>query len=72
MRRLACLLGRHDWTSQVPDGVTLRYDEHRVVCSRCGAGASTDAHTVNRPHLRGSALDDGLRHDPDKPWSWGS
>jgi hypothetical protein len=72
MRRLRCLLGGHEWVSEVPDGVTLRYDEHRVVCGRCGACVTTDAHNVSRPHRRRSLLDDGLRHDPDKPWSWGS
>ena len=71
MRRLRCLLGGHEWASQVPDGVTLRYDEHRVVCSRCGSGATADAHTLGRPRLRGSILDDGMSNDPDKPWSWG-
>ena len=70
MRRLRCLLGGHEWVSEVPDGVTLRYDEHRVVCARCRAGATTDAHRVPRPPVRHSAMDDGWPKDPDRPWSW--
>jgi hypothetical protein len=67
MRRLRCLLGGHEWASQVPDGVTLRYDEHRVTCARCGAGVTVDAHRSWRPDPESG----GLRQDPDRPWSWG-
>ena len=71
MRGLRCLVGRHDWTNQVPDGVTPRHDVNRAFCARCGARAAVDTNRVRRPPARNSMLDNGTRQDPDRPWSWG-
>jgi len=71
MRDVRCLLGRHDWANQVPDGVTPRYDVNRAFCRRCGASVTVDAHRVRRPPSRNFMLDDGTQQDPDRPWSWG-
>jgi hypothetical protein len=36
MKDIHCLLGRHDWSTQLPDDAVGRHGEHRVVCTRCG------------------------------------
>lgn len=56
MKDFRCLVGRHEWSTNVPEGTPQRHGEARVACARCGkvvrAGSGDD------PRLGGPLLRD--------------
>ena len=65
MKDARCLLRQHSWTTDLPDVVTARPDQHTVVCRRCGKVTRSDAaglsqhsrHDANLEHWKRGGMD---------------
>ena len=43
MKDLRCLLGRHDWTTDLPEGAPVMADQRVMACRRCERISRHDA-----------------------------
>jgi hypothetical protein len=43
MKDIRCMLGRHDWTTDLPDGAPVIPDQRVMACRRCKSISRHDA-----------------------------
>jgi len=56
MKDYRCLVGRHDWSTELPEGTPKRQGEAQAACRRCGALTHVDVGTADQSRRRGPKL----------------